>query len=244
MLTDPPVFNSRKGLAMNTYENNLYSVSSKYFDDKKNAEKRTLLLYFFVGLGLFCSYIDQVMIGIVFLVVAIWFVFEKKVTDTEYDAAVQLYLFDIKQIALEKLGIDEDEVKEVTPIVFGGYNFDKGTISKLGKDKIWRTNKYEVVCLFFSKNEVHCYSYEFFTTNEKDRKYRENTEVYFYTDIVSVSTSLTTTKLENGVSVEHEFFKLTTKGGTALEVSLTDVEGAKNSINAMRHLLREKKSND
>ena len=134
---------------MKTYENNLYSISSKYFDEKKNAGKRTLLLYFFVGLGLFCSYIDQVMIGIVFLVVAIWFVFEKKVTDTEYDAAVQLYLFDIKQIALEKLGIDEDEVKEVTPIVFGGYNFDKSTISKLGKDKIWRTNKYEVVCLYF-----------------------------------------------------------------------------------------------
>ena len=78
MLTDPLVFNSRKGLAMKTYENNLYSISSKYFDEKKNAEKRTLLLYFFVGLGLFCSYIDQVMIGIVFLVVAIWFVFEKK----------------------------------------------------------------------------------------------------------------------------------------------------------------------
>ena len=37
-------------------------------------------------------------------------------------------------------------------------------------------------------------------------------------------------------------FKLVTAGGTVLEVSLKDVENSRNSINAMKQLLREKKA--
>ena len=71
---------------------------------------------------------------------------------------------------------------------------------------------------------------------------RESTDVYFYKDVVSVSTCSKSVKIE-GHEYEHEMFKLVTAGGTVLEVSLKDVEkNSRNSINAMRQLLREKKA--
>lgn len=163
-------------------------------------------------------------------------------TDQEYDSAVQKQLDGLKAKALSKLGIDEDEVKEIEPIVLGGYDFDHYNLCKLGKDNKWRTNRYEVIYLFFSQNEVHCYSYEFCTTEEKKT---ESTDVYFYQDIVSASTASTSAKLtdDKGVQKDYEYesFKLTTAGGTALNVSMRDVDEAQRSINAMRQLLRAKK---
>ena len=163
-------------------------------------------------------------------------------TDQEYDSAVQRQLDGLKSKALSKLGIDEDEVKEIEPIVLGGYDFDHFNLCKLGKDNIWRTNRYEVIYLFFSQNEVHCYSYEFCTTEEKKT---ESTDVYFYQDIVSASTASSVVKLtdDKGAQKDYEYesFKLTTAGGTTLNVSMRDADEAQRSINAMRQLLRAKK---
>lgn len=163
-------------------------------------------------------------------------------TDEEYDSVVQEQLNNLKAKALNKLGIDEDEVKEIEPIVIGGYDFDHFNLCKLGKDNKWRTNKYEVACLFFSQNEVHCYSYEFCTTEDKKK---ESTDVYFYQDIVSASTASASARLTDNKGIqkdyEYESFKLTTAGGTTLNVSMRDVDEAQRSINAMRQLLRAKK---
>ena len=92
--------------------------------------------------------------------------------------------------------------------------------------------------LFFSQNEVHCYTYNFDTTQNK---HTEATDVYFYRDIVSVSTASESTEVLKE-TVDYESFKLTTAGGTALQVSLRDVSNAQRSINAMRALLKAKKS--
>jgi hypothetical protein len=91
--------------------------------------------------------------------------------------------------------------------------------------------------LFFSEHEVHCYTYNFDTTSQKQT---EATDVYFYKDIVSVSTASDTVQVL-GQNVDYEYFKLTTAGGTALSVSLRDVSNAQRSINAMRALLKTKK---
>ncbi len=68
----------------------------------------------------------------------------------------------------------------------------------------------------------------------------ESTDVYFYKDIVSVSTASETVEVL-GFKIDYEYFKLTTAGGTALSVSLRDVDNAQRSINAMRALLKTKK---
>lgn len=158
-------------------------------------------------------------------------------TDLEYDNEVAKQLNGLQARALNKLGLDEDEVKEIDPISFDGYVYKGANNYKVGADNLYRTNKYEAVMLLFSQNEVHCYTYRFDTTEDKKT---EETDVYFYKDIVSVSTASDEVKF-GGKSFNYEYFKLTTAGGTALTVSLRDVNNAQRSINAMRSLLREKK---
>jgi hypothetical protein len=158
-------------------------------------------------------------------------------SDEEYDNEVVKNLNNLKSKALNALGLDADEVKEIEPISFDGYVYKNASNAKKGKDDLWRTNKYEYVILFFSEHEVHCYTYNFDTTADKKT---EATDVYFYKDIVSVSTASDSTKLL-GQNIDYEYFKLTTAGGTALSVSLRDTSNAQRSINAMRTLLKAKK---
>ena len=163
------------------------------------------------------------------------------VSDSEYDKAITDYLANFKSQALDKLGVDESEVNEVPPIVLGGYEFQDVDKAKEGTDGKWRSNIYKVVALFFSPNELHCYSLRFNTL--RDAK-NEETDVFFYQDIVSASTSSLTINTEvegKKITVNPEAFKLTTKGGTSFTVNLRDAEYGKESVKAMRALLREKK---
>jgi hypothetical protein len=146
-------------------------------------------------------------------------------------------LSEIDEKALNKLGIDEDEVKEAKPIYIDGYEFEKATKTKLGKDGLWRSNLYKVIAIYFSANEVHCYTYKVDTLISKQS---ESTDVYFYNDIVSISTSTDTSNINN-VNREYESFVLVTKGGTKLKVAIRNKDEAQRSINAMRSLLRTKK---
>ena len=162
------------------------------------------------------------------------------VSDKEYDQSVLSALKDINQKALNKLGLDESEANEISPISFDGYVIKGYDYAKKGEDGKWRTNKYQSTTLFFSANEVHCYTYSYSTTEEKKT---ESTDVYFYKDIVSVSTASDTIKYpEETKETEYEYFKLTTTGGTALSVTLRDKDGAQESINNMRKLLKQKKT--
>ena len=108
--------------------------------------------------------------GILLIALAIVLIVLKKkrvVTDEEYDASVAAMLTGINVKALNKLGLDKDEVKEIAPISFDGYVYSNATHLKKGEDQLWRTNRYESTVLFFSENEVHCYTYTFDTTCAK-----------------------------------------------------------------------------
>ncbi len=222
-----------------------YKKNEKYFRPIKYSGAIILIVigaFFFLG-GMSGS-AGLVMLGLLLIAGGIALIVWKNkgiVTDEEYDASVASMLNGLQEKALNKLGVDEDEVKEIDPISFDGYVYRGASQAKKGKDGLWRTNKYESVMLFFSENEVHCYTYNFDTTSQKQT---ESTDVYFYKDIVSVSTASDTVKVnENNIDheVEYEYFKLTTAGGTALSVSLRDTGNAQRSINAMRALLKIKK---
>ena len=157
--------------------------------------------------------------------------------DEDYDAAVASMLYNIQGRALSCLGLDANVANEIAPISFDGYVYRKASKTKQGKDGLWRTNKYEFVMLFFSAHEIHCYTYDFDTTSPQQA---ETTDVYFYKDIVSVSTATDTVTVK-GQHIDYEYFKLTTSGGTGLSVSLRDAYNAQQSINAMRALLKTKK---
>lgn len=162
-------------------------------------------------------------------------------TDADIDAAVTSQLSDLKQRALNKLGLDEDEVKEVAPIVIHGYVYQNSLITQ-GKDMEYRSNKYQAIMFLFSSNEVHCYTYDFSLT---DNSQRESTDVYFYKDIVSVSTQTESTDYSVGknksIKVDCEYFKLTTTGGTSISCTVRNPDETQRSINGMRALIKSKK---
>ena len=160
-----------------------------------------------------------------------------RVSDAEYDSNVVQMLNGLQARALQKLGVDPDEVKEIAPIQFDGYTFDGANVGKVGNDGKWRTNWYKATYFFFSQNEVHCYVYKF---NTLRNQFFEETEVYFYKDIVSCSTSTEVVQFLNN-NVNYEYFKLTTTGGTSISASFRDIDYAQRSINAMRSLLKIKK---
>ena len=228
-----------------------YELARNYFkkvDESINYKGSGIL----IGIGIVLMLMFKVsallgLIGIALIALAIFLIVNRKnsinkekasiPTDAQYDSEVSKMLTGLKPKALNALGLDEDEVKEIEPISFDGYVYRGASNAKRGQDGLWRTNKYEYVILFFSEHEVHCYTYNFDTTAEKKS---DATDVYFYRDIVSVSTASKTDKVL-GQDVDYEYFKLTTAGGTALEVSLRDAGNAQRSINAMRALLKAKK---
>lgn len=162
-------------------------------------------------------------------------------TDEEIDAAVTSQLKDMKTRALRKLGVDEDEVSEIAPITFDGYVYNKALIKK-GKDGKYRSSKYQAVMFFFSSNEVHCFTYDFSIVESSQK---ESTDVYFYKDIVSVSTQTDGTEYSVGKGkssqFDYEYFKLTTTGGTSISCAVRNIDDAQRSINGMRSLIKNKK---
>ena len=96
----------------------------------------------------------------------------------------------IKEKALNKIGLDESEVNEIEPVHFEGYYYDENkTYAKWGKDRKWRSSAYQVSWIFFSDTQVYVYQYTFHM-DENGKK--ESTEEYFYRDITNFSTSTDT----------------------------------------------------
>lgn len=220
-----------------------YELNSRYFEDVRYKWQIIMIvigaLIFLGGLG---GSAGAAIVGLLLLAGGIaWIVLKKKniVSDSQYDESVYSYLGNTKERALNKLGLDASEVQEIEPIQFSSYRYKGCKKAKKGADDFWRTDVYESITMFFSANEVHCYTLNY---NTLEKKQTESTDVYFYSDIVSVST--TSEEAEIGFlneTVNYEAFKLTTAGGTSISIGIKDQDNAQRSINAMRQLLRAKK---
>lgn len=108
---------------------------------------------------------------------------------------------------------------------------------KQGKDDLYRSSKYEAVMFFFAADDVHCYTYNFSITEDW---HRDSTDVYFYKDLVSVSTQ-TDNMTVGALKFDYEYFKLTTAGGTSISCNVRNANDSQRSINAMRQLILAKK---
>lgn len=113
---------------------------------------------------------------------------KRTISDSEYDSLImdKLNSINFKQKALSRLGIDESEVQEIEPVHFESFYFshDGKTMSRLGKDNIWRSSGYQVTWLFFSDTQVYIYQYTF---NMDEDGQKERTEEYFYRDVTNFS---------------------------------------------------------
>jgi len=153
----------------------------------------------------------------------------------------------LKQKALGKIGIDEDQLKAISPVYLNGYHFGDGAIVGVGKDGRLRSSKYDATWLFFSDTQVYMYSYTVDMTSDAKK---ETTEEYFYKDITNFSTSSETTEAteisgcsgSNVKKIQREYNKFTlVVPGDKFTCSTTGVNDVDRSVSAMKQKLREKK---
>jgi hypothetical protein len=177
------------------------------------------------------------------------------ITDDEYDAMVRAVAkgTDFRLKALNKIGLDESELREIEPVHFEGYRFDeKRGFAKWGKDRIWRSSMYQISWIFFSATQVYVYQYTF--NMDEDGK-KEATEEYFYKDITNFSTASDTIEKEDVIekvncngevtykrtNVETNRFALVVPGDK-FYCSMEKNDYTERSIQAMKAKLREKKN--
>lgn len=174
---------------------------------------------------------------------------KQPISDAEYDEMVLavLRLNDYKKKALDKIGLDEDQVKEIEPVHFEGFQYDKQSLAKQGDDGKYRSSKYQVSWLFFSSTQVYLYQNTF--NMDEDGK-KESTEEYFYKDITNFSTSSDTVETpfydeETGKdilkNVDSNRFAITVPGDK-FYCSLEQNDYTENAIRGMKSMLREKKN--
>lgn len=138
--------------------------------------------------------------------------------------------------ALNKLGIDEEQVNEISPVCFEGFDYKNTYVKKTANGK-WISSRYEVTWIFFSDSQVHVYSCGF--DMDKENK-KESTSEYFYRDVNSFSTISEEEVGQNNITVPTEKFGMY-GAGINFECALTNCDNVVQSINGMRQKLREKK---
>lgn len=177
---------------------------------------------------------------------------QKKPSDEEYDNLVRKMIAEKNlnnpQTALDKLGVDADEVTEVKPLFLEGYVFgDKNSYAKVGKDNEWRSSKYQVSWIFCSATHVYLYQYTF-NTDEDGKKVA--TEEYFFKDITNFSASSDTVetpywdKKQKKVvlkNVDSTRFRITVPGDS-LYCVMAQTDENEAAVKGLKAKLREKKT--
>ncbi|MDR0531353.1 MAG: hypothetical protein LBG83_04730 [Oscillospiraceae bacterium] len=178
---------------------------------------------------------------------------EKTLSDAEYDALVRSKAdaLNLQQKALDKLGLDISQVREINPVCLEGW-FHNGnkTYSRRGGDRVLRSSSYQITWLFFSSSQVYCYQY---LINMDDDGKREDSQEFFYRDIVNFSTKTKAVEYQQRVGggcmkepeVKHftddtDEFRLVVPGDQ-FTCAYTQSDAVTRSIRAMQQKLREKK---
>ena len=171
--------------------------------------------------------------------------------DEEYDSLLQKKINDLnpKKRALQRIGLDDDQLKEIPPVNLYGYHYGDEAHSKRGSDGRSRSSKYDVAWLFFSDTQVYLYTYVLDMAGDSKI---ERAEEFFYKDVVSFSTYSESTKVnvsggcmgggDQQATVEWESFQMSVTSGEKFRVSTTGVAGAEKSVSGMKQKLREKKN--
>lgn len=164
--------------------------------------------------------------------------FAKKISDDEYLEMVyhKRDSMNIKQMAIDSLGIDEEDVKEIPPVMLEGFVYKDAYVHFTANDYVSST--YQVAWLFFSSTQFYIYR---FTFNMDNSKKESETKEFFYKDVTSLSTKSDPEKTINLYEpLESKKFSIIVPGD-GISVSMTGVSNADGVIQAMKQKVREKK---
>lgn len=166
----------------------------------------------------------------------------KTISDEEYLDMVRRKRdsMNFKRKALNKIGLDEEEVSEIPPAMFEGFVF-KNAYAKQNAAGKWVSSAYQVSWIFFSSTQVYLYSCTF---NMDEDKKNERTDEFFYKDVTSFST-ISDSDIAHGLGgntfeVTSEQFAMVVPGDK-LFMAMGDIQNADAIIQGMKQKLREKK---
>ena len=166
----------------------------------------------------------------------------KNISDDEYFSMVMRKRdsMNFKAKAIGKIGLDEDQINEIPPVMFEGFVY-KNAYAKQRANGQWVSSAYQVAWLFFSATQVYIYRHTF---NMDDDNKKESTDEFFYRDVTSFSTSSET---ERAHGLGDKIFDVETNKfcmvvpGDKLYVSMDGVKDSESIIQGMKQKLREKK---
>lgn len=179
---------------------------------------------------------------------------KKGIPDTNFDSNKdrQIAALNLKNKALNKLGVDEDQVKEVEPICLVGPVYNKG-VRRRGVDNINRYSVNQITYIFCSSDQVYVYQY---TINLDSDEKKERAEEYFYKDITNFTTIDDTEEFEfevtkggcmpvtenQRIKVDTNRFKIAIPGDEPFICAMVPNEETEGQIQALKAKLREKKN--
>lgn len=174
------------------------------------------------------------------------------ISDAEYDRFINQYVeqLNLKKKALDKLGLDESQAKELPPICLADYYFDEkenNLLVREGKDRKDRSSGYQVSWLFFTQQQVYLHQY---TLNLNSKEKKEVTEEYFWKDITNFSTSSESMRIARTNSkgkityknVNTKRFAMVVPGDKFYCSMKHDDDASEKAVRGMQTYLREKKS--
>lgn len=150
------------------------------------------------------------------------------------------------QSGLVKLGLVEDQVKAVKPFYVFGPTFDGYWRETTSGG--YRSSKHEFTYIFFTDDQIYFYTrkLDLLDLNKKS----ESTLEFFFSDITSVGISTTSITPKNaGIGadgktqtkqIDQEQFVLVVPGDK-INFAYTGNDQTAESINGMKHLIRQKK---
>jgi hypothetical protein len=204
-------------------------------------------------------------LGLLFIGLGIWGLvsYFQRPGDAQIDAWIEDDLKKLQQQALNKTGTDPSVLMQKEPVVVTGLRFGDLPSStfwafRTGKDKIFRFTPMDVTVINFTADQLLVYQCALDLTT--GNPLNESTDEYFYRDVVSVSTvteSRNVTMANKPIQMKAaETFRLTTSGGTSVEVTISDRDvirlmgggdgqipktRVEKAIQTVRKMLREKK---
>lgn len=160
-----------------------------------------------------------------------------KVTDAQYDELIATIKVNTLENALEKLGINQEQLIDIEPITRSGYGRDNCK-SRTGLDGRVRTNKYLVTYLIFSQKQVYYYSCVTITTFNS---VVDNTHTCMYKDIVSVITD-TDADSSNENARARMYLRLVTCGGSSIKLPISNTAKIQQDIAQLRTIISNSKA--
>jgi hypothetical protein len=161
------------------------------------------------------------------------------VTDKDYENLVKNFLERNNQLqeALDKIGVDESQVQEVTPINFWGYTFD-ANYRKWDNNWHFKSSSIQLTWILFSKDQIYLFQK---TTRLDENSTKVRTEEYFYKDIVNFSTRTEEREVDKRKYTDNTFSVIVP--GDKFDCTLPqNMDTAESSIQGMKAKLREKKN--